>query len=117
MTLRTIFLITALVLCHQLLVPKLVTSQLLARSAGKPVPVSDEQAGSKVSGPCAEQAAKVQDERIPTICAIQQEKIGDIYKLQRILGHADLKATSIYLSISQEDAATVADKAMQSIFA
>src|SRR5436305_680917 len=82
MTLRTRFLITALVLCHQLLLPKLVTSQLLARSAGKPVPVSDEQAGSKVSGPCAEQAAKVQDERIPTICAIQQEKIGDIYKLQ-----------------------------------
>ena len=82
MTLRTRFLITALVLCHQLLLPKLVTSQLLARSAGKPVLVSDEQAGSKVSGPCAEQAAKVQDERIPTICAIQQEKIGDIYKLQ-----------------------------------
>src|SRR5947199_10549019 len=79
MTLRTRFLITALVLCHQLLLPKLVTSQLLARSAGKPVPVSDEQAGSKVAGPCAEQAAKVQDERIPTICAIQQEKIGDIY--------------------------------------
>jgi LPS-assembly protein len=72
MTLRTRFLITALVLCHQLLVPKLVTSQLLAPLAEKQVS----------EGPCAEQAAKVQDENIPTICAIQQEKIGDIYKLQ-----------------------------------
>jgi len=40
-----------------------------------------------------------------------------IAHIQQMLGHADLKATSIYLSISQEDAATVADKAMQSIFA
>lgn len=72
MTFRTKFLITALVLCHQLLVPKLVTSQLLAPLAEKQVS----------EGPCAEQAAKVQDENIPTICAIQQEKIGDIYKLQ-----------------------------------
>src|SRR5579864_8646231 len=72
MTLRTRFLITALVLCHQLLLPKLVTSQLLAHPAENRVP----------DGPCAEQAAKVQDESIPTICAIQQEKIGEIYKLQ-----------------------------------
>jgi len=80
MTLRTRFLITAVVLCHQLLLPKLVTSQLLAQVAEKRVPASDEQA--EAQGPCAEQAAKVQDENIPTICAIQQEKIGDIYKLQ-----------------------------------
>ncbi len=71
MTLRTRFLITAVVLCHQLLLPKLVTSQLLAQVAEKQVS----------EGPCAQQAAKVQDANIPTICAIQQEKIGDIYKL------------------------------------
>jgi site-specific recombinase XerD len=40
-----------------------------------------------------------------------------IAHIQQMLGHADLKATARYLSISQEDAATVADKAMQSIFA
>src|SRR5260370_4067540 len=40
-----------------------------------------------------------------------------IAHIQQMLGHADFKATSIYLSISQEEAATVADKAMQSIFA
>ena len=40
-----------------------------------------------------------------------------IAHIQQMLGHADLKATSLYLSITQEDAATVADKAMASIFA
>jgi integrase/recombinase XerD len=40
-----------------------------------------------------------------------------IAHIQQMLGHADLKATARYLSITQEDAATVADKAMQSIFA
>jgi|SRR5215831_19392917 len=40
-----------------------------------------------------------------------------IAHIQQMLGHADLKATSAYLSISQRDAAMVADKAMQSIFA
>src|SRR5437588_3627998 len=83
MTLRTRFLITALVLCHQLLMPGLVTSQLLAQS-------SDQQTGfsgvpSKTSkenpGPCAKQAAQVQEKNIPTICAMQQEKLGDVYKL------------------------------------
>ena len=84
MTLRTRFLITALVLCHQLLVPKLVTSQLLAQDAKKPAPSlanKSTQTASEIEGPCAEQAARVQGANIPTICAIQQEKIGDVYKL------------------------------------
>ncbi|MGE5054812.1 MAG: LPS-assembly protein LptD [Acidobacteriota bacterium] len=80
MTLRTRFLITALVLCHQLLLPRLVTSQLLAPLAEKGAPSSEEQAGAQ--GPCAKQAAKVQDENVPTICAIQLGKTGDIYKLR-----------------------------------
>jgi len=40
-----------------------------------------------------------------------------IAHIQQMLGHADLKATARYLSISQDDAATVADQAMRSIFA
>jgi len=40
-----------------------------------------------------------------------------IAHIQQMLGHADLKATARYLSISQEDAAQAADKAMRSIFA
>jgi LPS-assembly protein len=69
--------------------PGLVTSQLLAQS-------SDQQTGfsgvpSKTSkenpGPCAKQAAQVQEKNIPTICAMQQEKLGDVYKLH---GNAEI---------------------------
>ncbi len=82
MTLRTRLLITVLLLCHQLPVPGLVTSQLHAASTDEP-PSRPEGSSSQVTaqGSCAEQAAKVAHENTPTICAIQQEKVGDVYKL------------------------------------
>jgi LPS-assembly protein len=92
MTLRTRFLITALLLCHQLPAAALVTSQLLAgdsdhaeeiaahTDAQKPAPL--EQAAPPASNiPCAKQAA-TQAADAATICAIQQEKDGAIYKLR-----------------------------------
>jgi LPS-assembly protein len=85
MTLRTRFLITALFLCHQLLASGLVTSQLLADSddAGVPSSQSTEQqvADSSATTPCSAQAAQ-QENDSATICAEQQEKSGDIYKLK-----------------------------------
>ncbi len=85
MTLRTRFLITALLLCHQLLASGLVTRQLLsapdetsAPSAQKKSPTAapPEDAGTA----CAQRAAtQLKDGTI--ICAIQQEKVGDVYKL------------------------------------
>jgi LPS-assembly protein len=78
MTLRNRFLITAAVLCHLLLVAPLVTSQLppanAAASAEKPAPPP--------STPCA-LAAAAQKEKgdVRTICAIQQEEEGSVYKL------------------------------------
>src|SRR5712691_10937760 len=83
MTLRNRFLITAAVLCHLLLVPPLVTSQLPpanndpgTRRAGAPAPTAP-------ATPCAV-AAAAQRERgeVNTICAIQQEEEGGIYKLR-----------------------------------
>jgi LPS-assembly protein len=74
---RTRLLITALFLCHLLLAPPLVTSQL--RSA-------DASSSTKKSTPpeaesfCAQQAAQIHDKEA-TICAIRQEKEGDVYKL------------------------------------
>lgn len=82
MTLRTRFLITALVLCHQLLVPALVTSQLRSES-DQQSSVSSQGATTKTSdssSPCALQAT-AQDRDSATVCAIKQEKIGDVYKL------------------------------------
>src|SRR5207245_1363838 len=64
MATRNRLLITAAVLCHLLLAPRLVTSQLLAAAAHPNLP----QAPPKVSQPV-------------TISAIQQEKDGPIYKL------------------------------------
>ncbi|PYX48868.1 MAG: hypothetical protein DMG79_10740 [Acidobacteria bacterium] len=91
MTLRTRFLITALFLCHQLLVAALVTSQLPSENSGQdqassvipaekdPARESAERA-SLGSTPCASQAATA-DSDSTTICALQQEKDGDVYKL------------------------------------
>src|SRR5271163_4805871 len=84
MTLRNRFLITAAVLCHLLLVPPLVTSQLppadagAAASAGAP----SEQSPTAQATPCA-LAAAAQKEKgdVRTICAIQQEEQGSVYKL------------------------------------
>jgi LPS-assembly protein len=90
MTLRTRFLITALFLCHQLLARGLVTSQLLAENSGQ------EAAASVTDGQKTESAAATESlsaeavcgHRAATqlndgtiICAIQQEKVGDVYKL------------------------------------
>lgn len=72
MTLRIRFLITALFLCHQLPAYSLVTSQLLSENSGG--------AAQDSTSPCARQAA-AHDSQETVICAIQQEKDGDIYKL------------------------------------
>jgi LPS-assembly protein len=85
MTLRTRFLITALILCHQLLVAGLVTSQL--HSESDPGPSSSGQgdgektAAVEAANPCPNRAVtQLNDGTL--ICAIQQEKQGDIYKLR-----------------------------------
>jgi LPS-assembly protein len=95
MTLRTRFLITALLLCHQLPAVALVTSQLLPQEFGQASdsvsqisarPPQAQQAGAATAGksasdtPCANQAAG-QDPDSTTICALSQEKVGNAYKL------------------------------------
>ncbi|MGB8061167.1 MAG: LPS assembly protein LptD [Candidatus Sulfotelmatobacter sp.] len=84
MTLRTRFLITALLLCHQLLASGLVTRQLLSSSDGTGAPSAQEKSSATppedASTACAQRAAtQLKDGTI--ICAIQQEKVGDVYKL------------------------------------
>ncbi|MFZ2009892.1 MAG: putative LPS assembly protein LptD, partial [Candidatus Sulfotelmatobacter sp.] len=89
MTLRNRFLITAAVLCHLLLVPPLVTSQLppANAAAAEPraatsVPASAEKPATAPSTPCALAAAAQKEEGdVRTICAIQQEEEGPVYKL------------------------------------
>jgi LPS-assembly protein len=79
---RIRFLITALFLCHQLLSATLVTSRLLAQTSAHDVSSSSAQDAppGAPSTPCANRAASVlKDGTI--ICAIAQEKNGDIYKL------------------------------------
>src|SRR6516162_7134092 len=96
MTLRTRFLITALFLCHQLLAQGLVTSQLLANS--EPIVDSssretEQEATASSHAACATQAGS-QDTNSITICALQQEKDGDIYKLH---GNAEIHYRSYVL--------------------
>ncbi len=93
MTLRTRFLITALFLCHQLPAAALVTSQLLSGNSGQATassaPVATQKAEAPPpasSAPCAQQAAS-QDSDSTTICALEQEKVGDVYKLH---GNAEI---------------------------
>jgi LPS-assembly protein len=85
MTLRNRFHITAALLCHLLLVPPLVTSQLPADSASAAAhaATSAEKAATPTSTPCAAAAAaqKEKGEDVHTICAIQQEEEGSVYKL------------------------------------
>ncbi|HEV7520435.1 MAG TPA: hypothetical protein VGP89_04995, partial [Candidatus Angelobacter sp.] len=81
---RNRFLITAAVLCHLLLVPPLVTSQLPPENQ-EPAPSASNAAAEKSpkkESPC-ELAAAAQKENgeVNTICAIQQEQEGAIYKL------------------------------------
>jgi LPS-assembly protein len=84
MTPRIRFLITAAFLCHLLLAPPLVTSQLLAAPASDPQKKTA--AAPDLNTPCAKQA-EAQDKNLPTICAIQQEMIGSMYKLH---GNAEI---------------------------
>src|SRR5258708_1645990 len=91
MTLRTRFLITALFLCHQLRATALVTTQLLSENSGQAAVPSTQPAEEKAdspasSTPCASQAAS-QDSDSTTICALQQEKAGNVYKLH---GNAEI---------------------------
>jgi LPS-assembly protein len=78
MTPRNRFLITAPFLCHLLLGTLLVTSQLL--SAQTNAAPQKNAAADDLNSPCAKQAEN-QEKNVPTICAIQQEMIGSIYKL------------------------------------
>ena len=82
MTLRNRFLITAAMLCHLLLVPPLVTSQLppANSSAATQAGASAKKPVSAASTPCARAFAEESDNH-PTICAIEQERDGDVYKL------------------------------------
>ena len=86
MSLRTRFLITALLLCHYLPASALVTSELLSENSGQ-TEGSEAARGSQKTEPaasgtaCASQAAG-QDEDATTICALQQEKDGSVYKLR-----------------------------------
>jgi LPS-assembly protein len=79
MTLRHRFLITAAVLCHLLLVPPIVTSQLPPAGAAASAPG---ERSATAQTPCA-RAAAAQKEKgsVNTICAIQQEEEGSVYKL------------------------------------
>src|SRR4029077_5223265 len=70
MTSRTRFLITAAFVCHLLLAPSVVTSQLLFAS---------EQPNSQSAMPSAPPTVREQD---VTIRALQQEKDGVVYKLR-----------------------------------
>src|SRR5580692_5505729 len=84
MTLRNRFLITAAVLCHLLLVPPLVTSQLPPADAGAAARagVAADKSAAAAATPCALAAAAQKDKGyVRTICAIQQEEEGSVYKL------------------------------------
>lgn len=84
MIVRTRFLITALLVCHQVLGAGLLTTRLLAQdSASSAETGSQRPTRSNPSAPestCAGRAmTQLKDGTI--VCAIQQEKDGDVYKL------------------------------------
>jgi len=68
MTSRTRFLITTAFLCHHLLAPRLVTSQLLSL-------------GAQSQASPMKKAPSTLDEDQVTIIALKQEKVGSVYKL------------------------------------
>jgi LPS-assembly protein len=115
MTHRNRFLITAAWLCHALLVPSLVTSQLPpVNSAPTAANLS---AGEKKSAtapptPCALAAAEEKQQAgVETICAIDQEEEGSVYKLHGAVeihyGNYVLRADeATYNSDSKEATAT-----------
>lgn len=84
---RTKFLITAITLCHQLLAAGLVTSQLLAAQSTQNADTSSAQAQADSATSQAKSSAcpnlsSRQDKEATIICALEQEKDGDIYKLR-----------------------------------
>jgi LPS-assembly protein len=84
MTLRNRFLITAAVLCHLLLIPPLVTSQLPPVEAAPATahPAATPEKSATAQTPCALAAATQKETGdVHTICAIQQEEEGSVYKL------------------------------------
>ena len=84
MTLRNRFLITAAGLCHLLLVPPLVTSQLPpVNTAATPRAGDAAPEKSAAASTCALAAAaqKEKGDKVDTICAIQQEEEGSVYQL------------------------------------
>jgi len=92
MTRRTKFLITVLFLCHQLPASAVVTRELLVQDSSQAKPTGAQTETQKVTPPqqttsstsntaCATQAA-TEDTYETTICAIEQEKDGDVYKLR-----------------------------------
>jgi LPS-assembly protein len=88
MTARTRFLITAAFVCHLLLAPSLVTSQLRS-PAGPP-------AGSAAL-PVAQSTLKEED---VTIRALEQEKQGSLFKLR---GHAEIRYGTYILYADRVD--------------
>ena len=85
MTLRNRFVITAAVLCHLLLASRLVTSQLPPGDTAAGAPRSGTQPEKSVAPqtPCARAAAAQKEKgEVDTICAIQQEQQGPVYKLR-----------------------------------
>jgi LPS-assembly protein len=84
MTLRNRFIITAAVLCHLVLAAPLVTSQLPPVETAAPRGKSAEKKSvSAPTTPCAQAAAaqKEKGEDVETVCALQQEEEGPVYKL------------------------------------
>jgi LPS-assembly protein len=83
MTLRNRFLITAPLLCHLLLVPQLVTSQLPPANTSSTTSLPGapaEKSTTAPTTPCGRAFAEQSNNR-PTICAIEQERDGVVYKL------------------------------------
>jgi LPS-assembly protein len=85
MTLRNRFLITAALLCHLLLAPPLVTSQLPPADpdSASAKPQAKTAPGKSIAAettPCGRAFAE-QTEKRTTVCAIEQERDGDVYKL------------------------------------
>jgi LPS-assembly protein len=83
MTLRKRFLITAALLCHLLLVPPVVTSQLPPADSASAAPhasASPANSGTAQTTPCGRAFAE-QASAHPTACAIEQERDGDVYEL------------------------------------
>ena len=88
MTLRTRLLTTAVLLCHLVLLPKLVTGEALggwplaADQNGEPVPQQPTANGQRPAASKPHLAGPNEPGEEITIRALQQEKAGDVYKLR-----------------------------------